>query len=384
MTEKQKQYGAFALVVVLIGSVFAIGLMLMSPKKEEQQGRYYKKQMNTGVESLTDKELWIEKSTNDLDEMKQRNEILNKEVETLKKLITGLGERWGSEKSFIENAYKNQTNAEENSNSDKRYDNFSDIADKKSEIGQLPQRIGGGLKQIKFASVETEHNLDSNFIFASTSAKCVLLGSVTVSAGISSPSNPQPVLLQIIDAGNLPNDVKGFLKGARIIGAAYGELSSESVVIRLERLVKIDKKRGIGIDIPVKGYVTSEYGNTRIKGVVYDKAGAIVRNAAVAGFLSGMSSFVASNGNSNVTFEPNSGLAQFSPQAGAKLLEQGASKGIGNAVDKYADFIIKRAEQLQPVIKIDGGRVFEVVFTESVKASTVHMKKVKRRMYEQK
>lgn len=242
MTEKQKQYGTFALVIVLIGSVFAIGLMLMSSKQEKQQGRYYKKQMNTGVESLTAKELWIEKSTNDLDEMKQRNEILNKEVETLKKLITGLGERWDSEKSFIENTYKNQANAEEKSKLDKQYDNLSDITEEKREVEQLSQRIGGGLKQIKFASVETEHNLDSNFIFASTSAKCVLLGSVTVSAGINSSSNPQPVLLQIIDAGDLPNDVKGFLEGARIIGAAYGELSSESVVIRLERLVKIDKR----------------------------------------------------------------------------------------------------------------------------------------------
>ena len=128
--------------------------------------------------------------------------------------------------------------------------------------------------------------------------------------------------------------------------------------------------------------MTSEYGNTRIKGTVYDKAGSIVRSAAIAGFLSGTSSFISSYSNSGIKFEPNSGLAQFSPQTGAKLLEQGASKGIGNAVEKYADFIIKRAEQMQPVIKIDGGREFEIVFTESVKASVVHMKKVRRRLYD--
>ena len=78
-----------------------------------------------------------------------------------------------------------------------------------------------------------------------------------------------------------------------------------------------------------------------------------------------------------MTFEPTSGLAKFSPQAGSKMLEQGASKGIGNAVEKYADFYIKRAEQLQPVIQIDGGRKLTIVFTESVKASTVNMKKVR-------
>ena len=60
------------------------------------------------------------------------------------------------------------------------------------------------------------------------------------------------------------------------------------------------------------------------------------------------------------------------------MLEQGASKGIGNAVEKYADFYIKRAEQLQPVIQIDGGRKLTIVFTESVKASSVNLKKVRK------
>ena len=59
------------------------------------------------------------------------------------------------------------------------------------------------------------------------------------------------------------------------------------------------------------------------------------------------------------------------------MLQQGASKGIGNAVEKYADFYIKRAEQLQPVIKIDGGRKLTIVFTKSVKASAVHMKRTR-------
>jgi conjugal transfer pilus assembly protein TraB len=209
----------------------------------------------------------------------------------------------------------------------------------------------------------------------------VLLGSLTVSAGIGSSSNPQPVTIQITDLGNLPNEVNGIsLKGARLIGAAYGELSSESVVIRLERLVKLDERHGAGIDIPIKGYVAGENGDSRIRGVVYDRAGAVLRSVAVAGFFSGMGDFLHTNNSSAVTFEPNSGLAQFSPQKGSKMLEQGASKGIGNAMEKYADFYIKRAEQLQPVIKIDGGRRVTAVFTESVKASTIHMKKVRRHL----
>ena len=51
---------------------------------------------------------------------------------------------------------------------------------------------------------------------------------------------------------------------------------------------------------------------------------------------------------------------------------------------KYADFIIKRAEQMQPVIMIDGGRKLTIVFTDSIKASAVHLKKVRKELYTRK
>ena len=120
-------------------------------------------------------------------------------------------------------------------------------------------------------------------------------------------------MLRITDTGNLPNKVKGLLKDAIVIGAASGHLSSESIEIRLERLTKIDKAKGIGIDIPVKGYVAGENGDSEIRGKVFDRAGTV--------------------------------------------------------------------KQQQPVIKVDGGRKVTIVFTESVKASTVSMKKVRRKFY---
>ena len=73
------------------------------------------------------------------------------------------------------------------------------------------------------------------------------------------------------------------------------------------------------MDIPVKGYVAGENGDSRIRGVVIDRAGAVVRQAAIGGFLSGVAEFITrSNTNSNVTFEPNSGLAKFSAQCARK------------------------------------------------------------------
>jgi conjugal transfer pilus assembly protein TraB len=35
-------------------------------------------------------------------------------------------------------------------------------------------------------------------------------------------------------------------------------------------------------------------------------------------------------------------------------------------LDKYADFYIKRAEQMQPVIQVQAGRIADIVFTQGV------------------
>jgi conjugal transfer pilus assembly protein TraB len=48
------------------------------------------------------------------------------------------------------------------------------------------------------------------------------------------------------------------------------------------------------------------------------------------------------------------------------MMKHGAGKGVQNALDKYADFYIKRAEQVQPVIQVAAGRQVNIVFTEGV------------------
>lgn len=435
---KAQQYKIFGYIAIGLFFIFVVMMFFRESSNSAnlKSSRYYKREIRNGVDGLSDKDLWVEKSTNEIEEIRQRskkveeqNTRLQKQLDSIQKLVIGLGVHLkafddqqeddktdtipskdipGYEKYKRENPYiSSNLNTEEELSQDSiahinplnKLENFVEqrgITGRGGEYsniltGSMDQQDSGhgrvlrnGIKVIKFNNSDSEYDLDENFIFAGTYARAVLIGSVTVSAGIGASANPKPVLLRISDTGNLPNNIKGFLKDAIVIGAAYGNLSSESVVIRLERIVKIDRAKGIGIDIPVKGYVAGENGDSDIRGMVFDRAGTIARTAAISGMLSGMADYITANNGSAVTFEPNSGLAQFSPQKGSKMLEQGASRGIGNAVEKYADFVIKRAEQLQPVIKIDGGRKVTIVFTESVKASAVHMKKVRRKLYAKK
>lgn len=424
---KSQQYKIFGYIV--IGLFFIFTLMMFfresSNSANLKASRHYKREIINGVDGLSNKDLWVEKSTNEIEEVKQQskkleeqNIRLQKQLDSIQKLVIGLGvhlkafdDQQEDDKNIIpskEDPYissNSSADAEsaldniEHANPINKLENFVEqrgavgpesaymdypMDSRNLEESSNSRVLRNGIKVIKFNNSESEYDLDENFIFAGTYARAVLVGSVTVSAGVGASSNPKPIMLRISDTGNLPNNIKSFFKDAIVIGAAYGNLSSESVVIRLERIVKIDKRKGVGIDIPVKGYVTGENGDSDIRGMVFDRAGTVARTAAISGMLSGMADYITANNGSAVTFEPNSGLAQFSPQKGAKMLGQGASKGIGNAVEKYADFIIKRAEQLQPVIKIDGGRKVTIVFTESVKASAVHMKKVRRKLYAKK
>ena len=407
MSIKSVKSEQLKLLIVICGGLLGIALLFLALRNDNQSEnsgieRYYEKSISTGIDDLSDKELWIEKSTNELAALKKQNEDLQEQLDKVQKVVVGIGKSMnifdGNEASRENNSIENTKDFSESptteepekmdasfggmqnfiKNSNKEIQRTQEIPETHESKPEYDKLRKSKIKTISFSNADNEYDLDENFIFAATYARCVLVGSVTVSAGVGASSNPQPVLLRLTDPGNLPNNVKGFMQNAVVIGAAYGELSSESVVIRLERIVKIDKNGKIGLDIPVKGYVAGENGDSRIRGIVIDRAGAVVRQAAIGGFFSGIADFLTRNSNSGVTFEPNSGLAQFSPQKGARMLEQGASKGIGNAVEKYADFYIKRAEQLQPVIQIDGGRKLTIVFTESVKASSVNLKKVRK------
>jgi len=49
---------------------------------------------------------------------------------------------------------------------------------------------------------------------------------------------------------------------------------------------------------------------------------------------------------------------------------------MGGALDKYADFYIKRAEQMQPVIQVAAGRKVDIVFTQGVDFADSAMRQI--------
>lgn len=209
-----------------------------------------------------------------------------------------------------------------------------------------------------------------DYITSGAFARAVLLTGVVAETGTEAASTPQPILLRLVDFGIFS---KGYLtpqiKEAIIIGSCYGNISSERAVCRLERLSLVNDQADI-VERPVEGWLIGEDGRPGIKGDVIDKASDVTRMAVLNGILGGIAGFFQNQASAGIY--PISPIAgQSKALTGLDALKSGASSGVGNALQKLADYAIKRAEQMSPVIVVGAGRVIDVVFRKGFQLKDV-------------
>ncbi len=203
----------------------------------------------------------------------------------------------------------------------------------------------------------------STYIPAGTHAKAILTSGVVASTATSASANPQPIVLRLADQGNLPRGFKGEMRDAVLIGACYGDLSSERAFCRLQTISWVESS-GETVERQIEGWILGEDGRPGIKGTVIDRAGEVARESLFAGILSGISNFLKFDATSSVY--PVTPFGQTNALSTQNALKGAAGTGVGNALDKLADFSIKRAEQMQPVILVSSGRLVDVVFKKGL------------------
>ncbi|KAB2836731.1 MAG: conjugal transfer protein TraB, partial [Caedimonadaceae bacterium] len=191
----------------------------------------------------------------------------------------------------------------------------------------------------------------------------VLTSGVVVSTAVATQSNPQPIILRLADEGNMPRGFLSHLKDAVLIGSCYGDLSAERALCRLHTLSFIEGD-GTTVERSVEGWIIGEDGAPGLRGKIVDRAGEVAREAFLSGILSGMSSFLQFDASRSVY--PVTPFGQTNALSPKDALAGGLGKGASNALDKLAEFSIKRAEAMQPVIVVNGGRVVDVVFKRGI------------------
>ncbi|OJW49661.1 MAG: hypothetical protein BGO67_03910 [Alphaproteobacteria bacterium 41-28] len=194
-------------------------------------------------------------------------------------------------------------------------------------------------------------------------AKTVLLSGLDASSAMTASSDPRPMLLRVIDFGTLPRRFQSDLKDCHCTASAYGDLSSERIYARLEKLTCVTRKTGEIIETQVAGYIAGSDGKAGIRGVVASKDGQFLARSLVGGMFAGLSN-VANPQNRQTQGNPFLPGSQPSPPNMGDLFTSGMASGATTALDRLSQYYIDRAEQLQPVIQVAAGQVVDIVFTE--------------------
>jgi len=191
--------------------------------------------------------------------------------------------------------------------------------------------------------------------------RAILLGGLDAPTGGQSQRNPQPVLLRLVDNAVLPNHFRSRIKECFVVGAGYGDVSSERAYIRTESMSCVTRD-GTAIDVPIKGYVAGEDGKAGMRGRLVSKQGQLLANALLAGVAGGIGQAFQQS-STTMSVSPLGATSTVEP---GKQFEAGFGSGVGKALDRLAQYYISLAEKVFPVIEIDAGRTVDVVITQGI------------------
>lgn len=204
----------------------------------------------------------------------------------------------------------------------------------------------------------TEKKADELLITGSF-ARARLLNGVEAPTGGQANGNPVPMLLEIKDPAFLPNRYRSDIKRCMVTANATGDLSSERVLVRLDRMSCITNSRG-AIDVRVTGYVTGEDGKTGLKARVVTRSGQAIANALLVGTLSGLGEAVSLAAQDSTT-----NFAGTVTNSVNNPWRAGLGDGMKDAMDRVADYYLKLADKIFPVLEVDAGRDVDIVITQS-------------------
>jgi len=234
------------------------------------------------------------------------------------------------------------------------------------EEKELPLKIWEGSDQKEEKHVSFE-------IPAGTIVKAILVSGADCSVALQKPTGPNMILLRPLDNGKLPRNVRVPLKGSIIIGNAIGDISSERVYVRAERMTLVERN-GSFVETEISAYISGEDGREGLRGVVVDRSGSIISRVAFAAVLQGIGETLQGTLN-NQTIEKLAQTNSSKTILNIDMLRNSAFQGGGAAFNKLSEYYVKKAEQLQPAIQIAAGRVVDVVFTKTVKIGEKDLKK---------
>jgi conjugal transfer pilus assembly protein TraB len=196
------------------------------------------------------------------------------------------------------------------------------------------------------------------FLPAGSFLRVAMLNGVDAPTGGQAQSNPLPVAFHVLDVANLANKHRLNIKDCRIVAATWGDLSSERMMGRTETLACVIN--GEAVEMAIKGQVIGEDGKAGVRGRLVTKQGQLLANALFAGALSGIGRAFQSS--ATITSTGGGGVTQTIDAD--KVGQAAIGGGVGSGGQQLAQYYLKAADKLYPVIETDGGRTVEILITK--------------------
>jgi len=237
-----------------------------------------------------------------------------------------------------------------------------------AEVKMVSFSTGDAGTASKVAKGNTVYTDSPNYLPPNSFASAKVIVGVDAAAGVNSQTDPLPVVLRVTGPARsvLQNGklLTTKIQGCLINGAARGELSSEKVYVKLQKMT-CPQPGGRYAVSEVKGFIAFG-GKTGVRGRVVSREGGLVSQAFIAGLVGGFGRGFSANANSFLT-QPNVTVNGQRQKLGLGDIAQGGfGEGVAQSGDMVSKYLIERAEQYQPVIEMPTGIDVEIVFLEGV------------------
>jgi conjugal transfer pilus assembly protein TraB len=372
-TKNKQSRNLIIVVSILTCTVLGLYWVMENHAPSNNEKKNFKQvSFASSTDHIDAQSVWMERAQNQLKDQQRKTLELNQKLEKLR--TNGMENTPESNSQFqaLQEQVKALQKAMEGNN---KLDHSQNIQGNSGQIfGSLPgsivkpnpngviSHLGAGIDNDEIelspiAGSELPKKNADTFVPAGTFAEAVMLGAADASAGVNSQSKPVPMLFRITAEGTLPNHKKSHLKNCVAIGAVTGDISSERGEIRVERL-SCTFPNGEIVEQVVEGTIFGMDAKNGVRGNPVWREGALLGRAAVAGSLSGLANGI-SQGYTTNSISP---LGTTQTVDNGAIFKNGLASGASNAMEKLADYNIRRAEQYHPVIQITAGQPVDVVF----------------------
>ncbi len=242
-------------------------------------------------------------------------------------------------------------------------------ANEKQSVLSGPEKITLGVvtnapQQDSRNEITEKITLPGNTIFHG-----VLLTGAVVPVGKDSEENPVPVLMRVKEDAILANNFSADVKECFLSASGTGDLSSERVEFRAERLVCIREDGGV-LETPIEMWSVGEDGMAGVRGKLVHKAGALVAQATLAATVDSFAKMFSAAPVPTLSTTA-SGETLYQQAMSSDALQAASMKGISGGMDRLTEYLMDLADEILPVLEVHALREIGFVM---VKGQTLEFK----------